>query len=168
MFEAPIPGQSLTTTPKNAAWERPPQMVDIGEVVAFYMDNLSDEKKQDSIMQMLEQDVDVQTLTEGILRAGVAGGRHSVDVSLAIAPVIHEFIVATADAVGVDYKTGFEDKEDDETRQKKAGQMMARKKMLKEDPRLSRDMQAADVVEEVEERVEAEPKVAPKGLMSPR
>ena len=29
MFDAPIPGQSLTTEPKNYPWERPPEMSDI-------------------------------------------------------------------------------------------------------------------------------------------
>ena len=50
---------------------------------------------------MLELGVDVVTLTEGILRAAVAMGKHSIDVSLIIGPIIHELIKSNADVTGI-------------------------------------------------------------------
>lgn len=162
MLKAPIPGQSLTGTPKNAAWERPPQMNKAPEVIAFYMDKLTDEKRMDAMIQMLEtQDVSVRDLTEGVLRAGVASGRHSIDLSLMVAPVIHEYIASTADQVGIDYLTGFEE-EDAPIDQKKAGQRLAAREAKKgnipsEAPKVEEDIIILDET----------PKEKPKGLMTP-
>ena len=52
-------------------------------------------------------------MTEGILRGAVAEGRHSIDVSLLIAPVIHEYIKGIADASGVEYNEGLDDGEEE-------------------------------------------------------
>ena len=109
MYSAAIPGESLTTTPKNAAWERPPKEVEPDKALAVHMDRLSDEKIMDSVMNVLEMGIDIRTITEGILRSAVSEGIHSIDVSLIIAPVIHELIKSTADSVGIDYKDGFEE-----------------------------------------------------------
>ena len=38
MFSAPIPGQSLTSEPKNSAWENPPQFVEPEDDEAFEKD----------------------------------------------------------------------------------------------------------------------------------
>ena len=40
-------------------------------------------------------------------------GIHSIDISLSIAPVIHEYIKGYADAMDIDYDEGFEDEEQD-------------------------------------------------------
>ena len=40
LTERPIPGQSLTTTPKNAPYERPPELTDSTEALDFHLDNL--------------------------------------------------------------------------------------------------------------------------------
>ncbi len=33
MYDRPIPGQSLTTEPKNAPYENPPEIVDVDEAI---------------------------------------------------------------------------------------------------------------------------------------
>ena len=40
MFNAPIPGQSLTSEPKNYAWERPPQYDLPEEALMFHLEKL--------------------------------------------------------------------------------------------------------------------------------
>ena len=81
MFSAPIPGQSLTSEPKNYAWENPPRMVSPEESLTWHLDRLSEPKR--------------------------------TDVSLIIAPVIHEFIMGSAEAADIDFKEGIEDDADD-------------------------------------------------------
>jgi len=114
MFNAPIPGQSLTSEPKNYPWENPPLMVDPEEALLFHLEKLEDKKTVESIAGLMALGVDILDLTEGILRAGVASGQHSIDVSLIIAPVIHEYIKGIGDAAGIDYKEGLVDEDEEE------------------------------------------------------
>ena len=37
----PIPGQSLTSTPKGAPYERPPEIVELQDVVKLHMENFN-------------------------------------------------------------------------------------------------------------------------------
>jgi hypothetical protein len=115
MFNKPIPGESLTSKPKNAPYENPPEITDPEEALQVHLARLTDTKRMDKIMGLLDIGVDIQTMTEGILRSAVMNGVHSIDVSLIIAPVIHEYIKLTADQVGIDYKEGFEDDEESES-----------------------------------------------------
>lgn len=114
MFSAPIPGQSLTSEPKNAAWENPPEFPAAEDALLWHMKRLSEPKKIKSALGLLELGLDVVTLTEGILRGAVIEGRHSIDVSLVIGPVIHEYISGSADAAGIEYNEGLEEELSDE------------------------------------------------------
>ena len=109
--DRPIPGQSLTAEPRSQAFERPPEIVDPIEALDMHLDNLSREDALEDSMYFLEAGLDLQTLVQGILRSAVMEGIHSIDVSLIIAPVIHEHIKGFADAAGVEYDEGFEDVE---------------------------------------------------------
>ena len=109
MFNAPIPGQSLTTEPKNYPWENPPEYPNPEDALMWHMDRLSDPEKTKAALGLLELGLDVVTLTEGILRGAVAEGIHTIDTSLIIGPIIHEYITGTADAAGIEYKEGLTD-----------------------------------------------------------
>ena len=115
-FKAPIPGQSLTTTPKNSPWERPPKFTKPDDALEAHLDKLSDPSKIKDTIHLLEMGMPVEGLTKAILTNAVMQGIHSVDVSMLIAPVIHEFITAIGKQSGIDFKTGWEIKEthDDE------------------------------------------------------
>ena len=110
MFSAPIPGQSLTSEPKNSPWENPPEMNTPEDAVLYHLERLDKPDKIKATLQFLELGYDVVTLTEGLLRAAVADGRHSIDISLIIAPIIHEFITNNAKVSGIDFDEGIEDK----------------------------------------------------------
>ena len=43
-FDRPIPGQSLTSTPKGAPYERPPEINDPMEALEMHLDNLDNPK----------------------------------------------------------------------------------------------------------------------------
>jgi len=42
-FERPVPGQSLTTTPKSAPYERPPEITDPMEALDYHLDKIDNE-----------------------------------------------------------------------------------------------------------------------------
>tara|TARA_R110000823_G_scaffold141442_1_gene271283 strand:- start:597 stop:1145 length:549 start_codon:yes stop_codon:yes gene_type:complete len=104
-----IPGQSLTAEPKNAPYENPPTYTTAEDAVFWHLDRLSSEDKLEALVDAMELGLDVVTLTEGLLRGAVLEGRHTVDISLIIAPVIHEFIKITAENVGIDFDEGIPD-----------------------------------------------------------
>lgn len=173
MFNAPIPGESLTREPKNAPYERPPELNDPEDALIYHVDRLTDERRMGGVVLALENDLDIRTITEGILRKGVFDGIHSVDVSMLIAPAIHEYIKTTADMVGIEYKEGFETDEVDRELAYALNSTLAQKALakIKADPK-----EAVAAVEESQEEglddmgdIEMEMEQSkPRGLMARR
>lgn len=129
IFNAPIPGQSLTTPPGDAPWERPPVITDPEEAIQMHITRLNTETMLKDVIDILELGTTVVQLTNGLLRVAVSEGIHSIDVSMIIAPVIHEFIKGTADQAGIQYEEGLVDKKaeakkDDVVTIAKAGRML--------------------------------------------
>lgn len=100
-LNAPIPGQSLTTEPGNSPWEQPPLHSNVQAALAFYVDKLSDEDTMDEILFCLEQKFPLSTLVESMTTAGVMNGYHTIDVSILINPVLHEYILQLGKAAGI-------------------------------------------------------------------
>lgn len=173
IFDRPIPGQSLTDTPRNAPYERPPEVVDPEQALQIHLDRLNDPKKMEDAMFFLEMGVDLVTLVEGLLRSAVMNGIHTVDVSLIIAPVIHEYIKSTADLLGVEYEEGFEDKQARKTQTYARNSMLAKKKMGQMG---ARPQEVASQIEktqvepqmEMSEEPVMEQEEKPRGLMARR
>jgi hypothetical protein len=160
MFNAPIPGQSLTTEPKGYPWERPPEITDPEEAIQYHLARLSEPDMLDGILDLIEVDeLDVKTLTAGIMRGAVASGMHTIDVALLVAPVVHEFIKQGALAFGLNPDDGFENKEE-KAEYAKAKNTSLSKKMIKEMPPV---MPEEKLAVSPAEQVTAE---KPKGLMS--
>ena len=160
MFEAPIPGESLTKPPKNYPWERPPEMVDPEEILMFYLDRIMKPDTMEPMMDALEIGMTVRDLTSGLLRVGVSEGIHTVDASLLVAPAIHHAIKSTADRLGIDYEEGLEDKEAKAKAKKEAEYLKSKvriskikkdgKPMLEEVPAVDEAVEKASLVEEPE------------------
>lgn len=165
-FGRPIPGQSLTTPPRNFPYERPPEITDPEQALQVHLYRLSEDETMEDVLYYLELGVDLVTMVEGILRAGVMNGLHSIDVSLIIAPAIHEFIKVTADEVGIEYEEGFEDKEGKKKKTYARNVLRAKdmlRKAKKKAPMPIKEEEPEIVFEEAEE---VEPQ--PQGLMARR
>ena len=169
-IERPIPGQSLTTQPGNAPYERPPEIANPDEALEVHLVRLTEPERMDAALSLLESGIDLQTLVEGILRSAVMNGIHTVDTSLIIAPVIHEYIKLTADEVGVEYDEGFEEDDDKEARTYVVASTKARKKLEQMDMMPEEEDEEEAVEEKIVEGNEVEedemPQDKPKGLMS--
>jgi len=168
-FERPIPGQSLTTEPKNAPYERPPEIVDPVEALNVHIENLLKPGAMEDALYFLEYGVDLVTLVQGILRGAVMEGIHSIDVSLIIAPVIHEYIKGFADADGLDYKEGWETEEEEKALSYRRDAERAKKLMDK--LREEEGQAIPTTMKEMTEEPEMEPEVkeeepAKTGLMA--
>jgi hypothetical protein len=139
LLKAPIPGQSLTDEPKNYPWENPPEITDPEEAIAMHMSKFNDPEVIDNMLDLLDVGFPVRAMAESILTASVAAGWHSIDVSLIVAPFIHEHIISIANEAGVSYVEGFE--KDEEAAQEKERQFILAKatQMLKDTPEGDRD-----------------------------
>ncbi len=171
MFNAPIPGQSLTTEPKNYPWENPPEYSNAEDALMWHMDRLDDPEKTKACLGLLELGLDVVTLTEGLLRGAVAEGIHTIDTSLIIGPVIHEYLTGTADAAGIEYKEGLSDnKMDMDALNSQVNEQQA-KKILEDIDNEEEDLDLSPMEEEPmqEEMPMEQPEMQeekPKGLMA--
>ena len=168
MFSAPIPGQSLTSEPRSYAWENPPEYSTPEDALMWHLENLDDPKKTEAMISLMGLGLDITTMTEGILRGAVADGRHTIDVSMIIAPVIHEYIVGVAEAANIEYNEGFEEDELDLDNMKSIINKQQASKILEEVSE-GEEIDLPDAPEEMmmeeEQPVEEE---KPMGLMSRR
>ena len=109
IFDRVPPGYSLTQESKGTPFQNPPEINDPEEAAMYHLDKMNNAQAFEDIGFFLEEGIDIPTLVQGITRGGVMAGIHSVDVSLIIAPVIHEFIKDVGDVLGIDYEEGLED-----------------------------------------------------------
>ena len=164
VFSAPIPGQSLTDTPKNYPWERPAEITDPREAIKFHLDGINRPEALDNIIEMLQLGIPVNALSKTALTTAQMEGIHSVDVSLIIGDVIKEEFISIAEEAGIDYVTGDEPSEMD-IKEKEEQEVLAllRKKIDEADEmdagvemmQQTADMMA-DQEEEPQEDIEAE------------
>jgi hypothetical protein len=167
MFERPIPGQSLTVEPKSQAYERPPEVTDAVEALDMHMDNLMEEGAMEDALHFLDYGLDMVTLVQGILRSAVMEGIHSIDVSLIIAPALHEFIKGFADEAGIDYDEGFENQNEKKALAYRRNVQAAKKLLDKAEPEKPEPI-SMEMTEEQPDMVEEEPTEEPAktGLMA--
>lgn len=109
-FDRPVAGQSLTTPPKGAAYERPPEITSPEKAFEAHIKNVSRGEAIEDVIFLTSQGLDIKSLTEGLLRSAVAEGIHSIDISLILAPILHEFIKGRLDVLDVTYEEGIDNK----------------------------------------------------------
>lgn len=100
-FDRPIPGESLTGEPRNNPWEQPAQMSNINEVAAYYIERLDNEEILQDFGSMMEAGVSLAPIVETVYLQGVMRGLHSLDAGVVVAPVIHAYLKASLEDLGV-------------------------------------------------------------------
>lgn len=169
MFNAPVPGESLTIEPGNAPWEQPPQFAKVDEALSFYMDKLEDDELFEDMLFILDNDMPVDLFLNTMLLYGEMEGRHTSDVSLLIGPTLHEHIKSVAEAAGVNYRE-FQGASDEE----KSKQRLITDLQMSLNTRMESEGDNSGIIEEtletLEEAVDEPPmeEKPSKGLMSRR
>lgn len=154
LFDAPIPGMSLTHELGARPWQSPPQYTTVDEVVEYYLERMSTDEFMSQLEDVLEMNVPVTNLANTIQLAGVMDGKHTVDVGMLVMPLLMEMIMLIGDNAGIEYDDGLTDLPDDTT---KDSTILAVRKQMKE--------KIADTEEDKEEETTEEPK---SGLMARR
>ena len=187
-LQAPIPGQSLTATPKAYKWERPPQMNTVEEATKYYINKLADQDVMDDLAVIFDNGMPITPLVKTLTTTAVSEGLHTIDVSLVVSPIIHAFLKAAMLEYGIDAKDDTYDPQKDPSEREKNRLMttieLAMAEASAEDRTASTDkgvavlqeikqnLQEQDVMPEdgMEEEPMAEPEAVPaeprKGLMA--
>jgi hypothetical protein len=100
-FDAPIPGQSLTDKPGNAAWEHPPQFTDTTEASEYIWDKLTHPDYVKQVIAMLDAGIPVEALCRIIIFAGFTEGKWTPDVGFMLAEVVIKMIATIAVKSGI-------------------------------------------------------------------
>ena len=158
MFDAPIPGESLTIELGSRPWQQSPQMSTVDEAIEYYMERMSTDEFMNQLMDVLELEVPITSIVNTMQLNSVMEGVHSVDVGVLVSPLLVEMIMYMADMAKVDYVSGLEKPDtSDKLSPTKIAKMMNKFKEEVEDV----DMQE-------ESSVETQETEEPKGLMARR
>ena len=157
-FDAPIPGQSLTDTPGNFPWEHPPQFTELDEAAEYVWETLHDEIKLEQVILILKSGVSVEALTRGLLFSGFTEGKWSVDLSLLLAEIVFNQVLAIGMKAKIkNIKILSSDNSNNEFR-KDYAELMVQKEGQEEDTKVK------EGIEEVKEDIQQLPETM--GLMA--
>jgi len=110
-FIAPVPGSGLISEPGSRAYKNPPQYTTVEEVADYYITQLASDEMADEIVNVLDMGVPVTDLANIIQIHSVMEGKHTLDVSMLILPVLMEIIALIGDTADIDYDMGTERKD---------------------------------------------------------
>ena len=116
MFEAAIPGQSLTKESGKYPWEGPAQFNNIDEAMNHYLNKFQDEKVMFNLFSLMEAKVPVTTITQSMVMHGFAEGMYTPDVGLLVANDLMEILVSMAEEADIKYELGLQDDMSEEYR----------------------------------------------------
>ena len=165
VFDAPIPGSSLTKEVGSRPWKNPPQHSTLEEAVNFYVDRMSTEEFTDKLVTTLEMGVPVTSVVNVMQLHGVMEGRHTLDVSILLIPILMEMVALVADSVGIEYDMGLEDEARLEDHSNDMVEVAKRKLLAKQDFEVNEESEMPEEVEINEESTENEEEVI-RGLMA--
>jgi hypothetical protein len=100
-FGAPIPGQSLTTPPKNMPFEQPAQFTDPEKAMEYLMGQLTSQQFMPQLLQMMEAKMPIEAITRSLLFTGFASGKWTVDTAMLIYKPLMLALIAIAHRAGI-------------------------------------------------------------------
>ena len=118
-FNAPIPGESLTTSPDmQKAWERPPKYVEQDKAMeAIYME-LTDEDTLRKLIKMINDGTPLDEIAQVTLYKGYTEGLFSPDLMVMLIEPTLYLLIAIADYAEIkDYTMYNEEIQDEEDEQ---------------------------------------------------
>jgi len=109
VFDAPIPGQSLTDEPGNYAWEHPPQTASIEEATDYVYESIMKEKNMERMFTLLRMGIPIEALVKVITFSGFIQGKWTVDVAKLLEPIVAMMLTGEAQLAKIPAKINLED-----------------------------------------------------------
>ena len=101
-FDAPVPGQSLTDTPRNYPWEHAPQYATVEDASMQVWEGLHKKETMEKVVVLLDAGLTVEEITKVIVFAGFVEGKFNPDVGLLLTPIVAKMIMAIGKKAGVE------------------------------------------------------------------
>jgi len=158
LFDAPIPGMSLTHELGARPWQNPPQYATVDEAIEYYLSRMSTEEFNDQLVDIMEMGIPLTSIANMLQMGSVMNGKHSVDVGMLVMPILMEMMMLIGDSAGIDYDTGLDDPNKVRTRPSLVAKL---KKKLQDE----KDKPSETITEEEPEEQEDD---EPQGLMARR
>jgi len=112
IFDAPIPGQSLTDEPGNYPWEHPPQTPSVEEAADFVYESLMKKENMERMFTLLRMGIPIEALVKVITFAGFLEGKWTVDVAKLLEPIVAMMVTGEASLAGIKAKVNLGDAAD--------------------------------------------------------
>ena len=109
IFDAPIPGQSLTDEPGNYPWEHPPQTSSIEEATDYVYESIMKEKNMERMFTLLRMGIPIEALVKVITFSGFIQGKWTVDVAKLLEPIVAMMLTGEAQLAEIPAKINLED-----------------------------------------------------------
>ena len=178
LLNGSIPGEEMTVEFGSRPWHRPPEIEDPVEALDYHLDRMEEPKVRKAILDAIELGIPVRDLNLGMLRTAVSTAVHDLDTMFMIASITHEALELMAEEEGLEFKTGFEETEEDREAEYSLNSMKASK--LLEKHKSTGDLEGMTLespsepvpepsmpVDDAEPMIEDNtPVEAPKGLMA--
>ena len=94
-FDAPVPGQSLTDTPRNYPWEHAPQYATVEDASMQVWEGLHKKETMEKVVVLLDAGLTVEEITKVIVFAGFVEGKFTPDVGLLLTPIVAKELIKT-------------------------------------------------------------------------
>tara|TARA_R110000803_G_C11953091_1_gene317904 strand:- start:778 stop:1356 length:579 start_codon:yes stop_codon:yes gene_type:complete len=116
-FNAPIPGEALTSSPDNAkAWERPPEIVDEEQAMMEVYLVLTEQDALRELVKIIDSGVALDEIAQVILYKGYTEGKYNPDLMLMLIEPTLYLLISIADYAGIkDYVLYDEEENDPDT-----------------------------------------------------
>ena len=113
-FNAPIPGEALTSSPDNPkAWERPPEYTDEDAAMKAVYLELTNISTLRELVKIIDQGIALDEIAQVILYKGYTEGKFSPDMMLMLAEPTIYLLIAIADYADIKDYVLYEGEEDD-------------------------------------------------------
>lgn len=94
LFDAPIPGQSLTQQPGSSPWEMPPKFTSPDDALEFTFEKLTNPAEATKLALMLKKGIPAEYIANNLLFVGASQALWNMDVALLIKKTLVQQIVS--------------------------------------------------------------------------
>ena len=109
VFDAPIPGQSLTDEPGNYPWEHAPQTASIEEATDYVYESIMRKENMERMFTLLRMGIPIEALVKVITFSGFLEGKWTVDVAKLLEPIVAMMITGEASLANIPAKINLGD-----------------------------------------------------------
>lgn len=114
-FNAPVPGESLTSSPDTpTAWERPPQYTDQEEAMRAVYLELTEQTTLRKLINIIDDGVALDEIAQVILYKGYRSGKFNPDMVMLLAEPTIYLLIAIADYADIKDYVLYEGEEEDD------------------------------------------------------